>query len=138
MHQFGWLSERGGNFLNLLQKEGITQKGGGLPTLEETVSKIFCIANFIFQGHLVLCLNILSLHVHVFVMTIITNDSPPVFLQLPSGGYLLKPASISSFVVESNPLVGACWLVTFFNMHVIFAKTRQLKLVSAIFYFFTK
>ena len=29
MHQFGWLSERGGNFLNLLQKEGGTQKGGG-------------------------------------------------------------------------------------------------------------
>ena len=28
MHQFGWLSERGGNFLNLLQKEGVTQKGG--------------------------------------------------------------------------------------------------------------
>ena len=28
MHQFGWLSERGGNFLNLLQKEGGTQKGG--------------------------------------------------------------------------------------------------------------
>ena len=27
MHQFGWLSERGGNFLNLLQKEGDTQKG---------------------------------------------------------------------------------------------------------------
>ena len=28
MHQFGWLSERGGNFFNLLQKEGGTQKGG--------------------------------------------------------------------------------------------------------------
>ena len=28
MHQLGWLSERGGNFLNLLQKEGGTQKGG--------------------------------------------------------------------------------------------------------------
>ena len=25
MHQFGWLSERGGNFFNLLQKE----RGGG-------------------------------------------------------------------------------------------------------------
>ena len=37
MHQFGWLSERGGNFLNLLQKEGGTQKGGGDPTLEETM-----------------------------------------------------------------------------------------------------
>ena len=32
MHQFGWLSERGGNFLNLLQKEGGTQKGGGVPS----------------------------------------------------------------------------------------------------------
>ena len=32
MHQLGWLSERGGNFLNLLQKEGGTQKvGGGFP-----------------------------------------------------------------------------------------------------------
>ena len=25
----GWISERGGNFLNLLQKEGGTQKGQG-------------------------------------------------------------------------------------------------------------
>ena len=29
IHQFGWLSERGGNFFNLLQKERGTQKGGG-------------------------------------------------------------------------------------------------------------
>ena len=28
IYQFGWLSERGGNFFNLLQKEGSTQKGG--------------------------------------------------------------------------------------------------------------
>ena len=28
MHQFGSLSERGGNFLNLLQKEGVPIKGG--------------------------------------------------------------------------------------------------------------
>ena len=48
MHQFGWLSERGGNFLNLLQKEGGTQKGGvsqkrgGGPNLEETMN-IFAI-----------------------------------------------------------------------------------------------
>ena len=27
--QFGWLSERGGNFLNFLQKEGVPRKGGG-------------------------------------------------------------------------------------------------------------
>ena len=33
-HQFGWLSEGGDNFLNLLQKEG---GGGGGLTLEETV-----------------------------------------------------------------------------------------------------
>ena len=39
MHQFGWLSERGGNFLNLLQKEEDTQKGGGGgATLEETMN----------------------------------------------------------------------------------------------------
>ena len=50
MHQFGRLSERGGNFLNLLQKKGGTEKGwgggevgggslkkGGVPTLEETM-----------------------------------------------------------------------------------------------------
>ena len=42
MYHFGWLSERGGNFLNLLQKEGGTQKGGflkkrGVSTLEETM-----------------------------------------------------------------------------------------------------
>ena len=29
MYQFEWLSERGGNFLNLHKKEGSTQKGGG-------------------------------------------------------------------------------------------------------------
>ena len=29
MHQFRWLSERGGNVLNLLQKEGGTQRGMG-------------------------------------------------------------------------------------------------------------
>ena len=44
LHQFGWFSERGGNFLNLLQKEGGTQKGrgslrkGGVPTLEESLN----------------------------------------------------------------------------------------------------
>ena len=32
MHQFGWLSEKGGNFLNLLQKEGGTKKGGVAPS----------------------------------------------------------------------------------------------------------
>ena len=45
MHQFGWLSERGGNVLNLLQKEWGTKKGeggegslrkGDVPPLEET------------------------------------------------------------------------------------------------------
>ena len=44
----GWISERGGNFLNLLQKEGGTQKGRGVsseigrgvPTLEETTMYI--------------------------------------------------------------------------------------------------
>ena len=43
MHQFGCLSERGGggggNFLNLLQNEGATQKGG-LPALEETMQTL--------------------------------------------------------------------------------------------------
>ena len=48
MHQFGWLSERGGNFFNLLQKEEGTKKGrgafsekgggGGVPALEETMN----------------------------------------------------------------------------------------------------
>ena len=45
MHQFGWLSERRGNYLNLLQKEGVFPERGGaveslrkgrVPTLEET------------------------------------------------------------------------------------------------------
>ena len=33
MHQFGWLLERGGNFFNLLPKEGVPpqKKGGGFP-----------------------------------------------------------------------------------------------------------
>ena len=63
MHQFGWLSERG-NFLNLLQKEGGTQKGGGGggflrkgrggPTLEKTMtlSKDFPIISKIFSCRL--------------------------------------------------------------------------------------
>ena len=35
MSQFGWLSERLGNFLNLHQKEGVPSEkgGGGVPTL---------------------------------------------------------------------------------------------------------
>ena len=52
---FGWLSERGDNFFNLLQKEGGTQKGGGggslrkgrFPNLEETmVSTILAAITF--------------------------------------------------------------------------------------------
>ena len=48
MHQFEWLSERGGNFLDLLQEErelregrGFPQKqgGGGVPTPEETMTR---------------------------------------------------------------------------------------------------
>ena len=49
MHQFGWLSERGGNFSNIPQKEGLPRTGGsltkggvggggGVPNLEETMS----------------------------------------------------------------------------------------------------
>ena len=40
MHQFGWLSEIGGNVLNLLQNEGVTQKGegGSQRSLEETMN----------------------------------------------------------------------------------------------------
>ena len=40
MHHFGWLSEREGNFLNLLQKEGGIQNGragGGAPSEKEGV-----------------------------------------------------------------------------------------------------
>ena len=40
MHQFGWLSKRGGNFLNLLRKDGGTQKERGVSTLEETCPEI--------------------------------------------------------------------------------------------------
>ena len=29
MHQFRWVSEKGGNFLNLLQKERVPRKWGG-------------------------------------------------------------------------------------------------------------
>ena len=38
MCQFGWLLERGGNFLNLLQKEGVPIEKKGVPTLEETMT----------------------------------------------------------------------------------------------------
>ena len=43
MHQFGWLSERGGNFLNLLLKEGVPSEK--VPTLEETMCTYVCSAN---------------------------------------------------------------------------------------------
>ena len=56
MHQFGWLSERGGNFVNLLQKEEGTQKGG-VPTLEETMIIYIYIA----------------VYVHIFIYTYIHN-----------------------------------------------------------------
>ena len=58
MHQFGWISERGGNFLNLLQKEGCSLRkfgggvGWGVPTLEETgKSYIKDYINFPQRGH---------------------------------------------------------------------------------------
>ena len=38
MYQFGWLPERGGNFLHLLQKEGVPIEKEGVPTLEETMT----------------------------------------------------------------------------------------------------
>ena len=46
MHQFGWLSERGGNFFDLPQKEGVPRKWGslrkgGVPTLEEAMYGCF-------------------------------------------------------------------------------------------------
>ena len=46
MHQLGRLSERGGNFLNFLQKERVTQKGGGEgPTLEGTMHCVIFFPN---------------------------------------------------------------------------------------------
>ena len=37
MHQFGSLSERGGWIFEFASERGGTQKGGGVPTLEETM-----------------------------------------------------------------------------------------------------
>ena len=37
MHQFEWLSERGGNFLICFRKRGFPQKRRGSPTLGETM-----------------------------------------------------------------------------------------------------
>ena len=42
MHQFGWLSERKGNFYKFASERGGSQKGGsirkeGVPTQEETM-----------------------------------------------------------------------------------------------------
>ena len=45
MHQFGWLSERGGNFLNLLLKEGVPSEK--VSTLEETMCTYVCSANIV-------------------------------------------------------------------------------------------
>ena len=43
MHQFGWLSEIGENFVNLLQKDGVSKEGGSLrkgevPNMQETMN----------------------------------------------------------------------------------------------------
>ena len=43
MHRFGWLSGIGENFANLLQKDGVSKKGGSLrkgevPNMEETMN----------------------------------------------------------------------------------------------------
>ena len=38
MHQFGWLSERGGQLFKFAsERGGFPQKRGGVPTLEETM-----------------------------------------------------------------------------------------------------
>ena len=63
MRQFGWISERGGNFLNLLQKEGApSEKGGGgsIETMQklvyfeflEVASKLTLQPNFSKEGGL--------------------------------------------------------------------------------------
>ena len=52
MHQFGWISERGGNFLNLLQKEGGSLRKRELPALENYgKSYIKDYINFPLPGH---------------------------------------------------------------------------------------
>ena len=80
MHQFGWLSERGGgcNFLNLLQKEGDTQKGeipsekgGGVPTLEETMNICF-FKNY--ASSVTLCLYNYIIYASLRIMLLLLHD----------------------------------------------------------------
>ena len=54
MHQFRWLSERGGKFLNLLQKEEVPKKGG-VPSEEQGGFQVWvklCILLILLSGPL--------------------------------------------------------------------------------------
>ena len=54
MHQFGWFSERGRNFLNLFQKEGVPSEmgggGGGSNPGGNYGDKIMAYETFILRG----------------------------------------------------------------------------------------
>ena len=63
MHQFGWLSERAGNFLNLLQKEGIPRKLRGFPHKRGGVP--FSERGGVFQRWRKLWLNSIKLVLHI-------------------------------------------------------------------------
>ena len=78
MWQFGWLSERGRNFLNLLQKEGGTQKGrgwgvtsekkgrGGVPTLGEIMVCI-CVCIHVCMYIYYTCMYVCVCVFHIFI-----------------------------------------------------------------------
>ena len=75
MHQFGWLSERGSKFFNLLQKEGVSLrkgKGGmGVPTLEETVYHQICI----YICMIYVLLNVFDSFIHVIMLNVLRFKS---------------------------------------------------------------
>ena len=110
-----------------------TSDGMKLKYLHLSWGKVFCIANFIRQGCIVLCLNVLSLYIHFCIMTVIINDNLLVFLQTSSGEYHLNPANLST----TGRIESVSWcMVTFSDMCVIFSKPRHFKPVSTIFLFF--
>ena len=79
MWQFGWLSERGRNFLNLLQKEGGTQKGRGWGVTSEKKGrggfqlwgKLWYVSVYVYMS---VCIYIIHVCMFVYVYFIFSSN----------------------------------------------------------------
>ena len=100
MHQFGWLSERRGEFFNLLQKEGVPRKGmGELPQKRGDSNS---------EGNCV-CLCVCG-YKYVYMYTcvyvyIYTHFGKSVTLVAPLTFGPLKVFDLSSWVILPVPMV---------------------------------